>query len=233
MLTSNMKIYKPRILVIGVNSKLAQKFIRCYGNDYVTDVTVSNSNKKKDSKLNTYVLDLSKSISVTKLVKSLEIYKYDGILLFSSIYEKQEKFNKENFKKILNVNLLNVIQLLYGLKFNNNSKIIFFADNGTSQPKKNYLAYTLSKNMMEECIRFLAVEFSDSSSVIGIGLGPVLTNKKGIDAEKFYSKSLIKVDNPSLGLVNFINFILNEKNFYSTGAILNFDGGTYIKRSQK
>ena len=228
-----MKILKPRILIVGVNSKLAQKFMSCYGTDYITDVTVSNNNKNDSAKINTYVLDLSKSSSVTKLVKTLEIYKYDGILLFSSIYEKQEKFEIENFKKILNVNLLNVIQLLYGLKFNNNSKIIFFTDCGISQPKKNYLAYTLSKNMIEDCIRFLAVEFSDSSSVIGIGLGPILTNKKGIDAEKFYSKSLIKVDNPSQGLVNFINFILNEKNFYSTGSILKFDGGTYIKRTQK
>ncbi len=218
-------------MIVGANSKLAQRFISCHGNSYIFDVTVSKNTEGEDIKSNTYVLDLSKFVSVIKLAKLLVLYKYDGILLFSNIYEKQEKFDNNNFKKILNVNLLNAIELLYRLKFNNNSKIIFFTDNGISQPKKNYLAYTLSKSMVREIVKLLAVEFSESSSVIGIGLGPTLTNKKGVEAEKYYSKSLIKVDDPSLGLVNFINFILKEKNFYSTGAILKFDGGTYIKRA--
>jgi len=32
-------------------------------------------------------------------------------------------------------------------------------------------------------------------------------------------------------LINLIDFILSENNFYSTGKIIPFDGGTYIKRT--
>ncbi|HLD90333.1 MAG TPA: hypothetical protein VI911_04865 [Patescibacteria group bacterium] len=223
---------KKRILLIGGNSKIARAFTKKYFSKYQIDITLYKKNDIGQflNEIDTYQLNLTNDISIKNLIKKLKDYKYSGVLFFSSIYSNESNWNKSKFTKMLKINFLSYLDLIYNLKLVNNSKIIFFTDEGLIQPKKNYLYYSFSKALLKDYIRFLAVEFAQTSSVIGIGLGPTTTDQKGPRIEQYYKRSLISVKNPCLGLINLIDFILSEENFYSTGKIIPFDGGTYIKR---
>lgn len=223
---------KKRILIVGGNSKIARVFIGKYCNKYKIDITLHKNKKVLDtvSQLRWYKLDLTNELSINNLINFLKNCKYDGVLFFSSVYYQHLNFNSEDFGKSLKTNILGNLKLIRGLKLKKNSKIIFFTDEGLEQPKKNHLFYSFSKALLKDYIRLLAVEFSLTSIVLGIGLGPTITDKVGFEKKKYFSRSLVHIKNPSLGLANLINFILSEDNFYSTGKIIPFDGGTYLKR---
>lgn len=218
--------------MVGGCSKIASHFIKRHHRKFIIDITTHSSvpTGLPDS-VNNFSLDLSENSSIKKLSRQLVNYRYDGILFFSGTYWADECSNQKKLEESIKVNFLSSLELLDSLKLNNSSKIIFFTDEGISQPKRNYLSYSFSKALLQDYIRLLAVKYSSTSSVIGIGLGPTVTDKTGQDKVKYFSKSLISVKNPCLGLVNLINFIIGEDNFYSTGRILPFDGGTYIRRT--
>lgn len=223
---------KKRVLLIGGNSKIAREFIKKYYQKYQIDISI-NKNSKIKTLLptgNYYRLDLANSTSIKNLTNKLKNHTYDGLLLFAGVYSDEPSWNKTRFISILKINFISYLDLIFNLKLSINSKIIFFTDEGLVQPKKTHFCYSFSKALLKDSIRLLAVELSQTTSVIGIGLGPTKTSKSGTKKTQYHSKSLISVKNPCMGLINFIDFILSENNFYSTGKIIPFDGGTYIKR---
>lgn len=223
---------KKRILIIGGNSKIAQAFIKKYYLKYQMDVTVHENRDISPflSKGNSYQLDLANDASVKDFTNQMGGHKYDGLLFFAGVYNNELSWDKTRFISILRINFISYLDLIFNLKLRTNSKIIFFTDEGLVQPKKNYFYYSFSKALLKDCIRLLAVELAQTSSVIGIGLGPTKTIAHDVNKTQYYSRSLISVKNPRMGLINLIDFVLSENNFYSTGKIIPFDGGTYIKR---
>lgn len=222
-----------RILLIGGNSKIAQTFVKKYYLKYQMDITIHKNIKINSllSKIKYYQLDLADETSIEDFINKIRGNKYDGLLFFASVYSGESRWNKMKFISTINVNFTSYLDLIFNLKFRANSKIICLTDEGLVQPKKNHFYYSFSKALLKDYIRLLAIELAQTTSVIGIGLGPTKIRESATNKIKYYSKSLISVKNPCLGLVNLIDFILSENNFYSTGKIIPFDGGAYIKRA--
>ncbi|QQG44039.1 MAG: SDR family oxidoreductase [Candidatus Roizmanbacteria bacterium] len=221
---------KKKVLIIGGNSKIARTFIKKYKNKYDIDVTIHDDKEELVKNINYFYLNLANVTAIKNLTIKLKKYNYDGVLFFASVYSMNANYKQAEFLKIIKINFLSCLNLISNLKLNKNSKIIFFTDEGITQPKNKHFFYSFSKALLENYIRILAVDFAPHTSIIGIGLGPIMTDKDTLLKKKFYLKSLISIKNPCSGLIKFINFILSEKNFYLTGKIIPFDGGAYINR---
>ena len=111
-----------------------------------------------------------------------------------------------------------------------NSKIIFFTDAWTITPKKDFITYSISKDFLKSFLKSLAINYKNYI-FLWIDMWPVNTNKIWIKKEEFYKKALIKIKNPTLWLINFLNFLIKEENFYSTWTIVDFSWGTYLIRN--
>ena len=224
---------KKRILLIGGKSKIAQTFVKKYYLKYQMDITIHKNIKINPhlSKIKYYQLNLADEASIENFINKTRGNKYDGLLFFASVYSVESKWNKMKFISTVNINFISYLDLIFNLKFRANSKIICLTDEGLVQPKKNHFYYSFSKALLEVYIRLLAVELAQTTSVIGIGLGPTKTRESATNKTGYYSRSLVSVKNPCEGFINLIDFILSENNFYSTGKIIPFDGGTYIKRT--
>lgn len=142
----------------------------------------------------------------------------------------KSKIDIQNIKKHLDVHFFGPLMVLEKIHLSKGAKVIFFCDAGVIQPKKNHFGYSFSKSLLQEFIRHLAVEFAPHIRIVGIGLGPIISDKKGTSKKAFNQKALITITNPALGLINLIRFIIHEENIFISGQIIPFDGGAYIKR---
>ncbi|HOG15187.1 MAG TPA: hypothetical protein PK674_01225 [Candidatus Absconditabacterales bacterium] len=228
-----------KILIVGANSKISNEFIDTYVNRYKFYNTFKNKadliHYKKNNSQN-YILDLNSIGSIRMFLQKVKKEYFSGVLLFSSIYKKDNFDDIGGMLENLNVNIINIIYLIDKLIKNGNivkqSKIIFFKDAGTKQPKCGYISYSIAKNIIGDILPSLSVKYNNII-FLGIDMGPVYTDKIGGEKDIFYSKSLIKLDNPLSGLINFLNFLINEANFFSTGSIIDFSGGTYLIRNNQ
>lgn len=225
------------ILIVGANSKISKQFIKAYANKYKFCNTFKNENDFNALKDDNYhfVLDLNSIESIDGFLGNVKNKLFSWILLFSSIYREDDLDDADSMQQNLNVNVINLIYLIDKLIKNwnieKNSKIIFFKDAWTRQPKNWYIIYSIAKNIIGDILPALSVKYNDFI-FLWIDMGPVYTEKIGKEGEIFYNKSLIKVDNPSLGLINFLNYLLNEINFFSTWSVIDFSWWTYLIRKK-
>jgi len=208
-----------KILVIWANSKLAKRFIDKYEDKF--DLIRFS---RKD-------LDLSDKDLENNLLKKLGFIKLDWIVFFSSIYEEGNDY--KIVKECLKINVLSLYKISKTIieqkLINTNWKFIFLTDGWTNNPKKSYLWYSVSKDLLKSFIKNLAVNYTNYI-FLWLDLWPVETNKTWEERENFFSRSLVNIKDPWLGLINFISFLLQEDNFFSTGTIIDFTWWTYLKR---
>lgn len=218
---------KKNILLIGSDSKIAQQFIFRY-DQYYNIYKTSRRVSKNDVKY--LKLDLSNKESVDSLIQYLSNLNFHGVISFASTYNHQTLPNIDTIKMDLQVNFLSIYKIVRSIQLANISKIILISDSALYQPKKDFFGYTVSKKLLNLYTRQLAVDLSPNTSVNLISLGPILTNKTGEDKKRYFEKSIIKVAEPQIGLVNLINFIFSEDNFFMTGSEIIYDGGRRLKR---
>ncbi len=207
-----------KILVIWANSKLAKRFIKKYEDSFdLIKIT------RKD-------LDLNNNLGKI-LLNKLSSTKLDWIIFFTSIYEKGNTYKVvDEHLKINAFSLYKISKIFIDQNLIvDNWKFIFLTDGGTDIPKKNYLWYSVSKDLLKSFIKNLAVNYTNYI-FLWLDLWPVETSKTWEERKKFFSKSLLNIEDPWLGLINFLSFLLKEDNFFSTGYCINFTWWTYLKR---
>jgi hypothetical protein len=218
-----------KILIIGANSKIASYFILKNEKKY----NILKTFKSREEIADSFELDLLDISVIDSFLLKIKNQTFDAILFFASIYRPDESNNIKNVIEHLNVNCSNNLYLIEQLIVNWNlnlwAKLIFFTDWWTIQPKKSFIAYSLSKWILKSFIKPLATNY-EKYIFLGIDVWPVATNKVWDEKQKFIKKSFIRVINPLDGLVNLVNFLLQEENFFSTGAIIDFTGWTYLVR---
>ncbi len=219
-----------KILIFWSRSKIAKEFIKNKKNDFIIYKTNRSLIKEKD----TFFLDLELIENLQEFISLISWLKFDSILFFSSIYKKDDVDDIGTIYNQLNINCIKLINLvekmIYNKNISNNWKILFFTDWWTIQPKPWFLWYTISKEILKTWIKWLAVKYPEFI-FLWIDLWPVNTPKKWKEQKDFYNKSLIKIDNPTNGLINLLSFLINESNFYSTWMIIDFTWWTYLKRN--
>ncbi|MDD2515842.1 MAG: hypothetical protein PHF46_01760 [Candidatus Gracilibacteria bacterium] len=218
-----------KILVIGIKSKIGKLFNDIYKNNF--HIYGTTSKKTDDLNNNIFHLDLNSVKNIDNFIEKVGNIKFDGVIYLPAIYQIDNIDNIDAMAEQLRINVLNIYHLTNKLNLNINSKNIFFTDGGTKIPKNGYFSYTLSKDILKSLIISLAVK-NKEHIYIGFDLGPIITDMAGEEEQKnFYNKSLLQIKSPAKGLVSFIKYILEENNFYSTGSIIDFTGGTYLIRN--
>ncbi len=224
-----------KILVVGVTSKIAKQFLLTKSSKCELYGTYNNNPLKKEKLLKgQFKLDLSSVTSINSFIDLVSDITFDGMIIFASTYvadpltknEMESRYQSDMF-----INVTSVAIIAKNINFQAGSKIVVLGDNGTSLPKKGYSSYTLSKLALDEVVKVLAVDLAPNVSTICIKLGPTLSNHHLLRNDHYYDKGLIKVKDPTRGLINFINFLINEPNFNTTGSVVNYDGGAYLRRN--
>lgn len=225
------------ILIVWANSKIFKQFRETYKNKYKFYCTFKNEENlghSADNKYN-YILDLNSTESINLFLEKVKKNLFSWVLLFSSIYREDNLDDTDSMLENLNVNIVNIIYLVNKLINNWNiekkSKIVFFKDAWTKQPKDWYISYSVAKNIIWDILPSLSIKHNNYI-FLWIDMGPVYTEKIGRKKDAFYDKSLIKLDNPLLWLLNFLDFLLNEPNFFSTWSIIDFSWWTYLIRKE-
>ena len=208
-----------KILVVWANSKLAQRFIEKYENTFHFIKFTREDLNLEDENLE------------EKLLEKLWFVKLDWVIFFSSIYEKDNSSELvESHIKINSLSLYKISKIIIEKKLiNYNWKFIFFTDGWTDNPKRNYLWYSVSKDLLKSFIKNLSINYPDYI-FLWLDLWPVETSKSWQKRKDFFSKSLLNIKDPWLGLINFLTFLLQEDNFFSTGYCIDFTWWTYLKR---
>jgi len=218
---------KNNLLIVGGDSKIAGKFIDRHTKHYNVYCTSRKINKPNSR---TVHLDLADTNSVNALIEDLSHVKFDGVVCFVSTYYHKIIPEIRTIENDLQVNFLGIYRIAKNLNLANNSKIILLSDSALYQPKREYFGYSVSKMLLNLYAKQLAVDLAPGTSTNLICLGPVMTNKTGKEKEKYFKKSLIRVEDPQEGLVNLIDFLLREENLHMTGTEIIYDGGRMLNR---
>lgn len=217
-----------KILIVWSGSKLASKFIKNYEKKLSLLKTFNHFDINK-----WYYLNLDDLDSINKFITDINTHKFDWILVFSSVYKIDDLNILEDLYSQLNINCINLIYLLEKIiknwNLNEKSKIFFFTDWWTIQPKKWFISYNISKDLLKSCIKSLSIKYMDYI-FLWIDLWPVDSPKKWNERKEFFEKALVNIKDPSLWLIRLLYFLIKEKNFYSTWSIIDFTWWTYLKR---
>lgn len=221
-----------RILIVGATSKIAQEFIRARPDSY----EIYGTNGRGVSDLlpadHQFRLDLSDSEHIKRFLVEVADITFDAVLFFAATYAHDPDQEDDYFvayQKDLQINAASTVTIAKRLSFTDRSKLFVFGDAGLTHPKKGFTAYSISKFAIADICRMLAVELAPRTSTFCFRLGPTL--KQDITPnDEYYRRGLIQVDSPVDGLVHLIQFLIHEPNFNATGCVIDYDGGTYIKR---
>lgn len=230
----NMSSQIHNILLIGAGSKIGQAFLQKNINNknYQIFNVYSYRYKLGDNEKNSFQVDLSSQVSLDNLLNNLKDINFNVIIFLSSTFEA-DNINKKLFWPQLNldlsVNSMSLIYLLQNINLADQSKVLLFGDLEIKVPKKGFSSYFYSKVILEEVTKILAVELAPKASVNMIRLGPIVYRKK--EKNIYYDKTLLAIKNPLSGLLNLIDFIINCTDLSMTGAIIDYDGGAYLKRN--
>lgn len=223
-----------RILVIGSTSKIAKRIKEELGHDY--ELVQTSRGKHTRNPSNTLDLDLSSRESINKFIESQKDTPYYGVFVLASSYNADSLDSSKYYEQALedfSTNVLGPIAIVRALSYEQPAHVFLFGDSGTSHPKEGYTSYTTSKNLLSHHGRTIAVELAPKGvSVILFELGP--TNPVSIDdkaVNQYYSRNLLKVADPTDGLVKLSRFLLENNNVSITGSAIQYDGGAYIKRN--
>ncbi|MFZ3010084.1 MAG: SDR family oxidoreductase [Candidatus Microsaccharimonas sp.] len=222
-----------KILIIGVTSKIAEKFIESVKDVYEIYGTYQSKDFIKKDTVHYLPLDLNDHSSVEELTVLLHAHSFFSVFLFSSTYSKDATSIDEyllDAEKDLRINALSPIAILKQLHYEPSATVFLFADAGLQTPKKNFSAYSVSKHVLSALGTLLAVELANTARVVTFKLGPTMAPSNTDHAEEYYDRTLHRVDEPVQGLIRYIQFLMNEKNLSMTGTEIVYDGGTYLKR---
>lgn len=224
---------KKKILIIGSSSKIAQALIGATGDKYEIYATSRTATEILNAVHTHYVLDLSDRQAISTFLTEVKDIVFDAVLFFAATYspdpEGQESY-LDQLQSDLQINALSSLQLSKGLSLKPGSTIILFGDAGLSTPKEGYTSYSITKAVVEQITKALAVDLSPNTRVLCFRLGPTYARENHPDRKQYYSKLLINVNDPVEGLVRSLCFYIDESNICMTGSFINYDGGAYLKR---
>lgn len=182
-----------------------------------------------------YRLDLTDNTQISDFVNALSGISFDAVLFFAASYSSDPE-NVDDFlatyQRDLQLSAVSTVAIAKSLSLKNHAKLILFGDAGLGHPKKAHTAYSISKFTVADVARLLAVELAPQVSTVCLRLGPTLKADNTSPSATYYDRALLKVADPTAGLVNFIYFLISEHNFNATGCTIDYDGGAYIKRPQ-
>lgn len=223
----------PKLLLIGVTSKIAERFVEAVGDAYELFGTYHGSSVDYEQKCTYLPLDLGDSESVARFVSLVREHSFAGVLFFSSTYSKDSQ-NLEEYLSIadkdVRINALSPIAISRELQYDVGATVFFFGDAGLQVPKPHFTAYSVSKSLLQGLVKYLAVELQDRARVVTFLLGPTLAPKDSDHKHDYYARTSYRVDEPADGLVRYIQFLLEESNLGMTGTEITYDGGAYVKR---
>jgi len=225
---------KKNVLIVGGSSKISKMFISNYSDIYNIHATFNTNRPSCIPKERLYNLDLNSSKSVQSFIDNIRNISFRAVIFLASTIGKDKNNYDELYNQTISDLNINVVAPLFIAKNINYGprlgRTIFFGDSGRLHPRKNMNSYNIYKNILEELVMSLGVDLSSKSIVLGIDLGPTLPDSSVENKENYYAKNLIQVNNPTLGLVNLISFIIDEDNLNMTSTFIKYDGGTYTKR---
>lgn len=224
-----------KLLIVGCTSKIARRFIETAKNDCELYGTLNNAQNTPDGLHKTYTVNLANPDEVTQFTQTVSDTTFDGVLFFASAYTPDPEDQHaliDSVQRHLQVNALSALQIATGLHYNKGASVIFFGDSGLQAPKPNHVAYSLSKSLLENMTKTLAVQLKDSARVLCFRLGPVYARHDHPDPEAFHNRNLLRVDDAPGGLVRTLLSMLKEPDLGMTGSIIDYDGGAFLKRAR-
>lgn len=227
---------RENILLIGCTSKLGRLFYETYKDEYNFYGTyASTPPRQEDAYKEVFHLDLSDIKSVGHFIEQTAHIPFRAVLFLASAYCEDKEENADFLEQLIaehQVVSLSPVVIARGLSYAAPmGRVIFFGDAGLLQPKRHFVSYSLSKASLEQTVRSLAVELSDRALCLAFRLGPTFVSDGSNNKDEYYAKNLITVRNVPHGLVKYLHFIINEADLNATGTIIDYDGGTYLRRA--
>lgn len=222
-----------KILIIGATSKVAQRLISEIKNNY--DLVLASRTEERVSDTTTLPLNLSSVTSIESFIERCHKTRFSAVFVFSSTYKPDELspggFLSETFSDF-STNVIGPVLVLKNLVYEKGARVFLFGDAGLSNPKSNYSSYSMSKALLRQSLKSLAVELAPKNvSVLEFALGPTLPHEDTTERKKAYrDRNLLRVDDPVDGLIKLCIFIIQTPNVNMTGSTIRYDGGTYLKR---
>lgn len=229
---------KKNLLIIGTNSKLAKLFTKTYAESFNFYGTYHDGPFKESDVYNQqYKLDLSKPDEVLDFIKTVQPLEFSGVLFFASTYSQDPTDSSDLLAQMLLDQQINAIApsvMAKSLNYAPQGRIILFGDSGLNTPKRQAMSYSHSKLLLEQTCKLLAVELMDKATCVCFLLGPTMAPEDISEDNKnaYYSRSLNPTKDIPLGLVHYINFILEDDDLNITGSSIYYDGGTYLRRQE-
>lgn len=223
-----------KILIIGATSKIARRLIADLGDNYHLTLT-SKSLIDSSQVLETVILDLTDEVSVENFVDQQRGKLYAGVFVFAATYEQDSDVYSRYCTQMMRdftTNTLAPMVILRSLSYEEGGSVFLFGDAGIAHPKEHFMSYTTSKALLEQETRSLAVELAPRGvSVIAFALGPTYPeNNDPKKIARYKERCLLKVADPTEGLVRLSRFLLETPNINITGTTIQYDGGAYLKR---
>ena len=242
--------YKSKnILIVGGTSGIGAHFANFFFK-LKANVIVLGRNKKKLDQINRekkifgICCDITNEIQLDKTINLLKKkIKFIDIIIFTSGINIRENFinlNLNNFKKVINTNLIAAINFYKKIiPFIQNKKkktnIINFTSILSTRTLLQRTSYSISKAGLLMLTRNLALELKDLNVVVNsISPGPLLTkiNKPVLKNKKKYLQMCSKIPMERFGKVNELEtailFLSSDKSTYITGSEIVIDGGWQI-----
>ena len=221
-----------RVLVVGASSKIARLFVKNCPPSYEVYGTYRNTPSPMLPIDHQFRVDLGIPSEINDFLQQVAHISFDAVLLFAASYGPDPDVPRDYFDAFmesLQLNGVGPVAIAKGVHFESGSKLFLFGDAGLNHPKKNFTSYSMAKYTVAETTKLLAVELAPATACICIQLGPTLrpANKP---AGTYYDKGLLKVEEPVLGLVHLLHFLIIEGNFNATGCVIDYDGGAYLRR---
>jgi nucleoside-diphosphate-sugar epimerase len=226
---------RKKLLLVGCTSKISRRFVAAAAQLYELHGTSITATDLPNGIDHHYKLDFRDQQQVAAFIESVKDISFDGVLCFAAVYTADPQ-DPDHLVKHLNesiqVNVGGQLQIARGIQYADNSSLIFFGDAGLYHPKQGHTAYSLSKSMVDDMTRLLAIELQAATRVLCFRLGPVQPRHDRPDASKYFNRNLLKVADPGQGLINLLLFCIGEPNLGMTGTCIDYDGGAYLQSRQ-
>ena len=227
------------VLITGASGDLGKSIALQLNKDgYVLALNYNSNEIDYLNQLNDYILvkaDLNKEDEIINMIDTV-ISKYSKIdvlinnagLAIDTLFEDK---TAENFKKILNINLIAPFLLSkYVSKYMNNGKIINIAStNGVDTYYPESMDYDASKAGLINLTYNLATQLAPNIIVNAVAPGWINTKmNKELDEEyinKENKKILLNRFADPNEIANVVSFLVSDKSSYINGTVIRVDGG--------
>ena len=239
-----------KILIVGGTSGIMLSCLeRLLKDKYKITLTYSNKKSLKKiplkfkNKLNLNYVELDLNNSDKNIINTLREKKIQADIIINAVGGsfgiKEYPFNVEDWKKLLNLNILKhilinnfFIKKMIKKKF---GRILFFSTSAV-EDKNASIAYSASKAFLENYVIKSASKFGKHNILINCLKTSIVaaknnnwfkaTKQKPAVVDKI-AKKLISVEKIGTGddLVDFIRLAVSPKNRFMNGSIFRIDGG--------